>query len=78
MSKRFSIYFPLLLAALLGFGLGPGPGAPGAAAGLGAQDATASLNSGDSGADSIELLFPKILVHAFNSLYLERYLVGCR
>ena len=50
MSKRFSIYFPLLLAALLGFG--PGPGAPGAA-GLGVQDATASLNGGDSGADSI-------------------------
>ena len=75
MSKRFSIYFPLLLAALLGFGLGPGLGAPGAAAGLGAQDATASLNSGDSGADSIELVFPKILVHADVDLYRQIFAV---
>ena len=71
MSKRFSIYFPLLLAALLGFG----SGAPGAAAGLGVQEATASLNGGDSGADSIELVFPKILVHADVDLYRQIFTV---
>ncbi len=75
MTKRFSVLFPLVLAAVLGFGPGPGaPGVPGAAAaGLETADASASLNGGDPAADpgagNVELVFPKILVHADVDLY---------
>ncbi|MCH7832305.1 MAG: hypothetical protein IIC55_05480, partial [Proteobacteria bacterium] len=68
MTKRFSVLFPLVLAALLGFGPGPG-----AADGLDVADASASLYGGGPrsgpGADDVELVFPKILVHADVDLY---------
>ena len=75
MTKRFSVLLPLFLAALLGFGSNPNAlGVPGAAAdGLDVADAAASLNGGGQrpgpGADDVELVFPKILVHADVDLY---------
>ena len=72
MTKRFFVLYPLFIAALLGFG--PGPGVQTAvAAGFEPADASASLNGGD--ADNIELGFPKIIGHTDIDLYQEIFAV---